>query len=181
VAIIFLSGVHGVGKTTISKKLSAELSIQWFSSSSLIKEHNNELIASCTKNVKDISNNQDALINSVCKLKNKYENFILEGHATLLNSEGKVILLNSEIFKSLGVNSIVALFVSPRIIYERLFLRDGHSPAIHKIIRHQKFEILNSKKISHDIGVDFSIHNSFDMHSIANAIKKSYKRGCRVV
>ena len=64
---IFLSGIHGVGKSTLVTKLRKEIEIKSFSVSDLIRRAGKNINATA-KNTSDISRNQELWKN---ELKNK--------------------------------------------------------------------------------------------------------------
>lgn len=77
--VIFVSGVYGVGKTTICNLLSNELSIPSFSSSELISKHNGEEYG-VNKFVEDKDKNQLILIKAVNEILEAKPKFLLNGH-----------------------------------------------------------------------------------------------------
>jgi adenylate kinase len=62
--IIFIGGVHGVGKTTLCKKIESRFNIEHFSASNLIaKEKAEEHLRN--KQVENITENQDFLVTAI--------------------------------------------------------------------------------------------------------------------
>lgn len=66
-SVIFVCGVHGVGKTTFCQRLAKTLNIPHFSASALIREKASYAVSekSGDKQVKDIDANQVILLDNV--------------------------------------------------------------------------------------------------------------------
>ena len=62
--IIFVGGIHGVGKTTLCRKISEKLLLKHFSASDLISNLKSENIAK-DKKVSDVNENQNILLESI--------------------------------------------------------------------------------------------------------------------
>lgn len=83
--IIFVSGVHGVGKTTLCKKIASRYKIEHFSASNLIaKEKAEEHLQN--KQVENITGNQDFLVTAINKYFKNETWYLLDGHFCLLNN-----------------------------------------------------------------------------------------------
>ncbi len=87
--MIFISGVHGVGKSYFCDMVKTETGIESYSASTLItqKEHSG---FSKDKLIPDIDDNQQYLLQAVSELRDSGENFILDGHFCLLNASGEI-------------------------------------------------------------------------------------------
>ncbi|MFG3611275.1 ATP-binding protein [Rummeliibacillus stabekisii] len=85
--IIFIAGIHGVGKTTFSNELSEILQIKNFSASDLIRRKNQKLMF----------------------LDKSEENFILDGHFTLQNKNGTIDNIPNKTFRLLNPSLIILL------------------------------------------------------------------------
>lgn len=83
--IIFIAGVHGVGKTTICNKIKKEVNLNTYSSSDLIKRYNSSILSE-EKQVNDVNDNQDILLKAISKFVDNNEVILLDGHFTLIYS-----------------------------------------------------------------------------------------------
>lgn len=121
---IFLSGVHGVGKTTLLERIEKDEMIIHTSVSNLIRKAGKR-IDSRNKKTKNISQNQNLwkkeLVNlhqvNGCPL-------ILDGHFCLLDSESKIVILPKNTFEGTDMTKIILKKEDPRIIKERIEKRD---------------------------------------------------------
>ncbi len=98
--MIFISGIHGVGKSYFCDKVKAELGIDTFSASKLISERKHAGFSS-NKLIPDIDENQQYLLLAVSELNAVNTDYLLDGHLCLLNAEGKVTRIPSETFTAL--------------------------------------------------------------------------------
>ena len=83
--VIFVSGIHGVGKDYFTRKIEEELGIKSYSASELISEYGNVNFNS-DKKTKNIGSNQDYLLQAIRSEKLPKE-YILNGHFCLLNEK----------------------------------------------------------------------------------------------
>ncbi|CAI1629980.1 ATP-binding protein [Serratia entomophila] len=118
---VFIGGIHGVGKSYLCNKFC--LSNNWLhrSSSELIREFKQQSWNE-NKQVFDISDNQEILINA---LKNIKENLLLDGHFVLINQDDQLIEIDDEVFKKMGIDAIVLVENTIEIIEERFKNRSG--------------------------------------------------------
>lgn len=144
--IIFIAGVHGVGKTTFCDELKQKLELPSYTASKLIKAFNASLDFP-DKKIKEIDTNQDALLSSINQ-NVKEQRFLLDGHFVLYNENGKVQKIPSKTFKNLNPSSIILLTEDPQTIYKRLELRGKNSLSINEITLLQNSEISYAKEVS---------------------------------
>ena len=137
---IFFSGVHGVGKTTLLKKLATEKPIFRTSVSDLIRlageniEHNNKF-------TENISNNQILWKQELEKLHlTRGFKIALDGHFCLLDSKGNLILLSDDTFDGTSMKKIVLKKENPTVIKQRLENRDATNWDLKKIELFQQAE-----------------------------------------
>lgn len=127
--MVFISGVHGVGKTFFCNILKERLDISSYSASSLIANRKKACFSS-DKHVSDIDENQSFLLAAVKELRAKDDEFLLDGHFCLLDQTGSITRIPMQTFISLSPDAIVLLTEDPAIIARRRKERDGfeHSP-----------------------------------------------------
>ncbi len=145
--LIFISGVHGVGKTFFCNKIKTDLGIDCYSSSSLIAEKKKQGFSS-DKRVDGINENQLFLLQAVKELRDEGKEFLLDGHFCLLNVEGKITRIPADTFSALAPNSIVLLTEDPVIISKRRQERDNISCSVASIKVFQEEEIKYANEIS---------------------------------
>lgn len=153
--IIFLSGIHGVGKGSLADYLSKKLVVPNYSSSSLIKLEKNKPVDS-SKRVLEPTENQDFLVKAIRRLDTDKQTIILDGHFVLLTSDG---FFNVPIatFKTLPIDLIILKVLGEEVIQERLLLRDGEAPSIEILKEHQDKEIAQAKNISRFLKIELII------------------------
>ncbi len=127
--MVFISGVHGVGKSYFCDLVKKRLDINSYSASTLIAERKHKGF-SPDKLIPDIDDNQRYLLDAVKELRAQDKEFILDGHFCLLNGEGIVTRISLNTFTTLKPDAIILLTEDPVVIAERRSRRDGiaHSP-----------------------------------------------------
>lgn len=169
--MIFISGVHGVGKTYFCEKLKAVVGIECYSASQLI-EQRKQIVFSTDKKIVDIGSNQNYLLEAVAELNEKNSFFVLDGHFCLLDREGTITRIPEQTFIDLQPEAVVLLTEKPEIIVERRMKRDGIRGDIEAIRRFQEEEMIYAKEMSDKIGIPLCISKgSEDIESTINFIK----------
>lgn len=123
--IIFVSGVHGVGKSYLCSRINEKFRLPVFSASSLIKNVKKSE-TDVNKRVIDAGNNQDYLISALNNLNPQSKTIILDGHFCLYGNDG-IIDIGIKTFESMRLKSIITLHDAPEKIYKRMHERDGKS------------------------------------------------------
>lgn len=123
--IIFVAGVHGVGKGTICHKIESQFGLHNFTASSLIKSVKNSAVDN-DKVVVDAGKNQDYLLMAIEQLNVDSEYILIDGHFCLQGSSG-IFDVPIETFQ--GMNLVATLLLTDDVsaIYQRLYSRDGKS------------------------------------------------------
>jgi adenylate kinase len=154
--MIFIGGVHGVGKSYFCSKAESELSIVTYSASELISERK-KFKFSNDKLIPDIDENQQYLLLAIDELNSIENQYILDGHFCLLNSHGDVTRIPISTFQKLQPDAVIILTSSPDIIAERRRLRDGMDHSVEDITRFQNEEINYATKIANELQVPFFV------------------------
>ncbi|MDA5960463.1 ATP-binding protein [Listeria monocytogenes] len=126
---IFLAGVHGSGKSTLSKRIHQEISIDYTSVSDLIRIAG-ELIAPNNKSTTGINKNQILWKNELNNINNEQNLILLDGHFCLLNKENKVEILPEDTFDDTNMIKIVLVTNTAETIFSRLQKRDDKDYSI---------------------------------------------------
>ncbi len=155
--IIFVAGIHGVGKTTYCKKLSEKLKLPHFSASDIIRSQLSTTITSNSKNVKNAEKNQDILLQGIEALNLKNKEIILDGHFVLMQNK-KVQRLPLSTYQELSIKEIILLKDTPEKIYKRQLSRDKKSEfTISFMDEMQKEEINYAEEVSKLLDIELKI------------------------
>lgn len=168
--LIFIGGIHGVGKGTLANSLANKMLLKHFTASQILKWEKFSPDVK-NKNVKDISETQKSLIQGVESLKKKEESFILDGHFCLFNQDGIPKRVPLETFISISPYLIVVIVDEIRKIRERISSRDGRLYDSDVLEVMQREEIAYSKEVAERLNVPYLIINSSDESAITTIQK----------
>ena len=153
--MIFVGGIHGVGKTTYCKALELRESKVRYSASELIArgypQHYEE------KKVLDIDINQKVLLNEIKKLEINSQDLIIDGHLCLRNKQGEVERIPRSLFERLGIETLIVLVDAPICIQKKLQSRDKIDWSLDFINHFQMEEIKYAKQLSNEFDFDLRI------------------------
>lgn len=154
--IIFVGGIHGVGKTTLCNLLSHSLDIKSYSSSKLISLIKNDNI-SADKKVSNIEENQNVLLSAINKLVQEEKPYLLDGHFCLINEKNKITEVPIGVFENLNIKEIFVLVDDIENILKRLEQRDSKEYQNKLINEFQEREVKWAKEVAKNIGVKCNI------------------------
>jgi adenylate kinase len=138
--IIFIGGIHGVGKTDFSAKASKALDIPCLSASKLIADQRNAP-AAINKRVQSVEKNQNALITAIESQNIRGKNFLLDGHFCVFDSTDFVKKVPFGTFRTLAPVAIIVLHDDVDRIRERLQKRDKRTFSTELLNRLQETEL----------------------------------------
>lgn len=171
--IIFVAGVHGVGKTTVCVQVAESLRIPHFSASGLIKAEKADAIAQNGKAVADVDGNQELLIRGVRRILGQHHgSIILDGHFTLLKPDGSVEAIPVDVFRSLHLDAIVVYRDESQKISERLNDRDNAHPNPDAIERHQLLELDQARLVATELSIPLKLLEAFDESGLVRLISE---------
>ena len=165
--LIFISGVHGVGKTYFCNMVKNVIGIESYSASKLIEQKKNAAFSQ-DKLIPDIDDNQPYLLQAVNELKASRVNFILDGHFCLLNSSGEITRIPLDTFQDLNPDAILLLMEKPDVIAARRKERDGIDASVQSIDNFQQEECSYAKEVSAILGAKLFI--SYGEEDLTKAI-----------
>lgn len=168
--IIFVGGVHGVGKSTFSSLVKSKCpQIYSLSCSEIIKWEN-----PTHKEVENVGETQNKLLQNIPYFIDQDKNYILDGHFCLLTEKGCIERIPMEVFETISPSFIVVLKDSPHKICQRLNVRDAHCYSIEFIAEFQREEIKYAKEVADTLGVPIEICNSFDCEDTIRKVLASF-------
>ncbi|NLK94698.1 MAG: AAA family ATPase [Clostridiales bacterium] len=166
--VIFIGGVHGVGKTTTCNRIVSNINIKHYSSSKLISKLRNDVV-NVNKKVIDINNNQNILLQALDIYTDRDTLLLLDGHFCLINRDGAIEKIPIQTFESLGIVHIILLVDNPYKISQRLKDRDYEIYTTEFIDNFQKYEIEYAKIVAKEIGIKLDI---VDKNSHKNVLQE---------
>lgn len=155
---IFLSGIHGVGKSTLATELEKKIDIKTFSVSDLIRKAGNNINAT-DKNTEKISHNQAAWKNELSKLNIDGAMLLLDGHFCLLDKDRNIVTLPFTTFKNTRMSKIICIKNDPQIIKERLLERDNSEYPLALLEEFQNCELQQAMSYSHENNISLFIYD----------------------
>lgn len=170
---IFVAGVHGVGKTYLASQLPATLGLTHTSASKLISEERRRPNWGADKRVSGADANQIALATAVKRHNHAGRRLLLDGHFVLLSSQGKLLRLGTEVFRSLNLDGVVLLEVAPETIATRIRERDGQQADIDQIVEFINTERLQAQMVCHELGISLRILTTPNPDVFAEAVKET--------
>ncbi len=144
--IIFIGGIHGVGKGTICKKISVSKKITHLSASDVLKW--DEISKKENKLVNNLDTTQIRLIKGLDALIQNTDTYLLDGHYCLLNSKNKPEKISEKTFEIIDPKVMTIVIEDTEIIYERLKQRDGTLYSLSLLNEMQEIEIEYAKFLS---------------------------------
>ncbi|MBW7989516.1 MAG: AAA family ATPase [Planctomycetes bacterium] len=158
--IIFIGGVHGVGKTPLCKSVCTKFNVIHHSASKLITKYSHIKFPS-NKRVENIQRNQDALICAINKYLDTNKNYLLDGHFCLLDQDGVVTKIPLSTFTVISPMFIILLHEDPSNIYFRLQDRDRERYDMDFLSSFQKQELHYSRLVATKLNIPYLKANPF--------------------
>ncbi|MCY9697582.1 ATP-binding protein [Paenibacillus alginolyticus] len=156
--LIFVGGIHGVGKSTFCSEISDNHGIKVHSASKLIALKKKETYTK-DKRIQDINSNQIYLLEALDEVESN-QVFLLDGHFCLLDINGGITRIPKQTFIDISPRVIVVLIDSVNEIISRLQARDSHVHNHSVIKEFQDEEISYAKIISEELNVPLFIIDS---------------------
>lgn len=153
--IIFVGGIHGVGKTTLCKILEERMSIKHFSASQLIKSLKDDPSVDIDKRVADIGDNQKLLLTAIREYISHNITAVLDGHFCLLNPNKEIEQISIETFSRISPIALIVLHDSIENIVSKISGRDGVIYDYDLLSRFQNKEVGYSKYIARCLSIPF--------------------------
>lgn len=149
---IFITGVYGVGKSTLCRELSKRFRFEYLKSSYLIYEYLKKQPPK-DKRISDIGGNQNALIKALRDHVSMESDQILEGHTCLLNEQNVVKRIPEEVFDQLDLSGIILVTRDIFAVSNDLCSRDGIRYNVEVLEKMQQEETVYTQILSQRLDI----------------------------
>jgi adenylate kinase len=169
-SLIFVGGIHGVGKTTICQKAFAPLGYCCMTASLLISAYGRS--TDNDKRVDNVSGNQTALIEQLAIEKMKHCRIVLDGHFTLITSQGQIEPIDLSVFEEMNPTQLILIKGDPKETAGRLAVRDGKKWNQKFVTAFQKAEEKHARYVSITTGIPLQIiDNTIGFAKLAKSVR----------
>jgi len=152
-SVLFVGGVHGVGKTTLCSKSFAPAGYHCVTASSLIAEDQKQVSKKGDKRVDDVGGNQAAMLRQFSVERGRHSRLLLDGHFTLVNSLGEIEPIHAEVFKAIDPDLLILIKGSSNEISKRLSERDKKHWSVEFVDYFQAQEERHAGHIAKNLGI----------------------------
>lgn len=168
--VIFVAGIHAVGKSTACKAVSDEFGIPHYTASQIIRTEKTSAISVNSKLVDDVAENQRLLIQGVSRILSD-GHFLLDGHFTMRRkSDGDIEPIHVDVFRELNVGGVVLFVDQPEKISRRMHDRDGSLQSVGRHQDHQNAEIAHANHVASMLDLPIAILQAFDNEGMTKAM-----------
>ncbi len=150
-SIIFLAGVHGVGKGHLATHLGEHFCLESLSASTLIKSERNRPIDSSKVTINP-TENQDSLVSAINRLDINSHQIILDGHFVLLTDDG-FFEVPLDTFKQIPIDFVILKTLDPSTISHRIKKRDGCTINVDALSTLQSLEVKQAHAITKSLNI----------------------------
>lgn len=135
--IVFVGGVHGSGKSTLSRYLAGELPAVHKTAGELIREAATAnlvvTVGAQGKAVPDVDANQEVLLRGLLAFQSRTgadtRPLLLDGHFALMNPDGEVVEVSPEVFGVIAPVAVLLVEADAAVVRRRLAARAPEAPS----------------------------------------------------
>lgn len=158
--IIFVAGIHGVGKTYLGGPAAKELGLLHATASQLIREERGLSSWGDDKRVSSVDENQAALISAVRRHLANGQRLLLDGHFVLRTAVGEHTEIDVQVFADLGIGAVILLEAPHETVHGRLVTRGDSSWTAQELSAFSQREAEHAKNVSSQLGIElYSLHS----------------------
>lgn len=141
--VVFVGGVHGSGKTTLSRVIAEALPATHVTAGALIREAaapgHVVTVGAQDKAVPDLDANQAVLLRGLSAYQARTADdtrpLLLDGHFTLMNPAGEIVEVPSAVFRAIAPVVVLLVESKAEIVHQRLAGRALEAPSAETIAR----------------------------------------------
>lgn len=169
--IVFVGGIHGVGKTYLGAPVAKQLGMRHATASKLIREERGLQSWGTDKRVEGIDENQAALISATNRLRSCGHKILLDGHFVLRGANGEFKEIDLQVFRDMQLGAVLLLEASLDSVMQRLNARGDVSWTITELQHFAELENAHAHQVSAELGIPFSCIPNPSERTFANAIE----------
>jgi len=169
-SVIFLTGVHGVGKGYLGAPVAKSLGMDHFTASQLIREEKGRATWGADKRVAEVDDNQAALIRAVHHHRELGHDILLDGHFVLRGMSGELVRLERDVFANLQLSGVILLTEDAQIIAGRLVDRDGIAITPESISDHAAEVYAHVNDVCSKLNVPLVVLDSANLEILSDAV-----------
>lgn len=170
--MIFLGGVHGVGKTSMCVGLPEKFGLRVISASAIIRSEREYPSSDLRAAVSNVGGNQGLLISGVRRLAaDAPGRYLMDGHFALRTLAGNIEGIDADVFKAMGVNGLICLYDDPAAIALRLADRDGATHDASAISELQSAELRSAESVSRSLQLRLKVVRAFDARTFEDCLR----------
>jgi adenylate kinase len=159
--IVFVGGVHGSGKTTLSRLLAGLIPASHVTAGTLIREASSTdhvvTIGAQDKVVPDVDANQAVLLRGLTAYQRRAASdarlLLLDGHFALLGASGAIESVGLDVFRAISPIAVLLVETSAVTVHARLSARAADAPRIELIQRLAERERERALETAHVLGI----------------------------
>lgn len=162
--IVFVGGVHGVGKSTTCECVASTCGYAHVSASDLIRRERADAVAANGKLVTDVGGNQELLIHGFRRFCDSggSRRILLDGHFVLRDGAGDIQRLPLSVFRALAPGRLVCFEDDPVAIASRLQHRDLNEVGANQVSSLQDQELSHASDVASELRVPLTVLRAFD-------------------
>jgi len=169
-SVIFLAGVHGVGKGFLGTPVANSMGITHLTASQLIREEKGQATWGNDKRTSDLDDNQLALIRAVAHRRLTHPGILLDGHFVLRNAHGVLTPLATTVFKELHLTGVILLTEGAKIIASRLAMRDKGTPDVQAISELAEAELAHAQVVCNELELPLAVIHAPTLANLTDAV-----------
>lgn len=171
-AIVFVAGIHGVGKTSFCQRVAEVLAVDHVSASTLIRRAQ-QRSSEQDKAVAAVAQNQNALISELQKHHWEAPVLLLDGHFCLLTTANAIESVPMVTFQEMSPVAVILLQNQVATIQQRLQTRDSVTYSLDLLEALQATETHQSNLVCAALGIPLLTVTDGDVTEVLDFIRRT--------